>query len=582
MISAPASSARNIIALLQEKPLDPELWQQLLAFCQAKRDTASVPNLEVILAGLNELKRCTGLARSQHQKPPPPTPLAAPLFARLASSHNDLRLLREAGIIYLSVWHLPECALQHFECCRRLGEPERFIGPLIEAAQLAMERKESSRPASNQGNAAGAPLNELLRNPGLLTPPGARVPVTGGLLTRKKEGLADLPLPKSTIECVREAFAIIPQGRLARARALLVRAAESPRLDDELGAAWALLGKAHFDAGSHSEMEQAYEQALRFEPQSMIAHFNLALARQLNQRLEEAEAFYLAADRLEPDHPKVWCNLGSLYFQTNRYPASEAALRRALAADPGYARAWDNLASILSVQNRLNESLEACRRAIAIRPDYPEAHFKMGVIYFGKNLLTEAVEAFRHAAADPPLAPFAYALLATIQARLHQTIEAEASVRHAVELEPKCPLIWTAWNELGKAHQVLQNYPAAVAAFQEATALKPEEFESWLNLGLARHLLGDRAQAREAYRQSVRLRPESIQGWHSLGVVCAELQLPREATEAFQAELRLKPDHAPSWHALGVTLQAEGRQDEAQNAFHMAEVFQRAGVASAA
>jgi tetratricopeptide (TPR) repeat protein len=588
MTSVAAPVLQDVIALIDTAPLDPESWQQLAECLPLPGDPLGAKSVEVILTGLRALARSVEEAETKNRPPPAQTPLAEPLFRRMAKSYNDPRLLKEAGMLYLSVWRLPAIALQHFERCQRLGEPERDLRPLIEAAAVAVQRMAAAKTGQKPtysgihgAHHANPVVVDLLRQTGMIGLSRVK-PAASALPVKAVETPAVAPLPKSGVECLREAPGMIAEGNLARAQQLLLRAGENPRYAREIGQAWASLGKAAYDAGAYPEMELAYQEASKFEPETMACHFNLALAKHMNRKFEQAEALYLTADSLRPDHPKVWCNLGALYFQLRRYDAAEDALRRAIRGDGDYARAWDNLAAALGAQNKLEEALEACRQAIGLRPDYAEAHFKMGVIYFGKGLAAEAAEAFRHASVLLQLAPASFALLGTIHARLEQVDAAEQAIRQAVQIDPHCDLLWTAWNELGKAHYTLGAYGPAAAAFAEATALKPELAEGWFNRGLAHHLAGEREQAREFYRKTVELRTEAHLGWHNLGIVCGELNLPVEAIDAFQHDLTLRPENARGWYDLGVALETVERHAEAQAAFARAEDLEHPQTAHAA
>jgi tetratricopeptide (TPR) repeat protein len=591
-----ASPADDIALRIEENPLEPDLWRQLVESVPAG-DVEDLRSLNVILAGLRELKQVTDQARARKERPPASSPLAGPLFSELARAWSDPRLLKEAGMIYLSTWRLPAVAQKHFERCLKLGEPERDVRPLIEAAALAVQRVAAARtgqkpvPLSTPtvplpdraGTAQASPqVADMMRLAGLREPGRmASNSLTSPMTEPHAAANGEAPLPKSGLECLREAPQEIAAGRLERARALLLRAGDNPRQGREMAQAWAALGKAHYEAGDYPAMEMAYQEASKSEPETMVAHFNLALAKQLNRRFDQAEALYLMADRIQPNHPKIWCNLGSLYLLINRHADSEKALRNALRADPGYARAWDNLAAALELQGKLDEALEACRRAIAVQPGHPGAWFKMGVIYFGRSRPVEASEAFHHAAQSPAMAPSALAFLGTIHARLGQLAPAGEVLERAAALDAPAELLWTAWNELGKAHYAMGRYRDAADVFEKATKVRETEAEGWFNLGLALHMAGDREKAREVYRRTLEIDAEFPLAWHNLGLVCTETKQHEEAAAAFEAELRLQPDNARAWFELGVNLEAEGRAIDAQKAFLRAEELEHPAAATA-
>jgi tetratricopeptide (TPR) repeat protein len=584
-----ASSLDDIALRIEENPLDPDRWRELVEAIPAE-DVEDIRSLNVIMAGLRELKQAGEQARARNERPPAPSPLAAPLFSQLAHHWSEPRLLKEAGMIYLSTWRLPVVAQKHFERCLRLGEPERDVRPLIEAAATAAQRQTAAqagqKPAPTlapavptmaqqlrQGTQQASPkVAEMMRRAGMQEVGRSHSKRLAAPITQlRKEEVHEATLPRTGLECVREATAMIAQGRLDRARALLLRAGDNPRQGRETAQAWASLGKAHYEAGEYPAMEMAYQEASKSEPETMVAHFNLALAKQLNGKFDQAEALYLMADKIQPNHPKIWCNLGSLYLLIGRHADAEKALRNALKADPGYARAWDNLAAALELQGKMDEALEACRHAIEVRPGYPAAYFKMGVIFFGRSRPAEASEAFRQATESSALAPSALAFLGTIHARLGQLGPAADVLQRATDLEAPVDLLWTAWNELGKAHYALRRYHDAADVFEKATQVRETEAEGWFNLGLALHMAGNRMKAQEAYRCTLDIDARFPLAWHNLGLVCTEMKLHEEAAAAFEAELKLQPENALAWYELGVNLEAEGRAIEAQQAYLKAE-----------
>ena len=370
--------------------------------------------------------------------------------------------------------------------------------------------------------------------------------------------------------------AAMNQGNFKRAEALLKKANDQPSGKTEMWQLWTDLGQAYFEAGQSPEVEMAFLEALKFDPDELASQFNAALGYQLNQKYDLALATYLKANKIDPKHPKVWCNLGVLYFQTDQYPQAESALRFATMASPEYARAWDNLAAALGAQDKLDEALIACKRAVELRPEYPEAFFKMGLIYFSRNNLTRAAAEFQHAALLPAISAYCDSFQAMIHARLEQTEEAEAAVQRAVKADPKCEMLWLAWNEIGLAWYSAENYSRSATAYGEATMIVPEEPQAWFNLGVSFHKLGDLEAARDSYQQAVDLKESYPGAWHNLGIVCAQKGDYLAAMNAFRREVNWVPDNIRAWYDLGVALEKLGRDDEARVAFQKVDVLSHA------
>ena len=568
------------IKLIEADPLSPTSWQSLIEKVKGQNDPLSTKSLEVIIDGLRRIEENNAALKDQGKPPVKISSLAQSMFSRLARAYNSPTLLKEVGLIYLRDLHLPNVALQHFERSIRLGGPERELRPLSEAAAVAVQRQMSQTSGMLAGHAgvtaarhAKPVATEIIRKTGKMLMPSRLVQPTTKMAPRE---VAEAPLPATTPECLDQAKAAVKGGNLMRALALLKKANEAPAGKTPMWQAWTDLGQAFFETGQAPQIEEAFLEALRYDPDELASQFNAALGYQLNQKYDLALATYLKANKINPKHPKVWCNLGVLYFQTDQYPQAESALRFATMASPEYARAWDNLAAALGAQDKLDEALIACKRAVELRPEYPEAFFKMAVIYFTRNDFPNAIAEFKRAALHPAIAAYCESFQAIIHARLEQTEEAEAAVQRAVKADPKCDLLWMAWNEIGLAWYAAGNFRRAATAYSEATMIVPSEPQAWFNLGVSFHKIGDLDAARDSYQHSVDLKESFPGAWHNLGIVCSQKGDKLAAMNAFRREVTWVPDNIRAWHDLGVTLKALGRDDEAHVAFHKVDLLSNA------
>jgi tetratricopeptide (TPR) repeat protein len=569
---------------IESDPLSPAPWEALAEKVRGQNDPLSIKSLEVIIGGLKKIEELNALAKKQNTAPLRISQLSQSMFARLARAYNSPTLLKEAGLIYLRDLGLPNVALQHFERSMRLGGPEKELRPLSEAAAVAVQRQMSQRTGAVAGHSGITSAQhtqpvatEIIRKTGKILMPSRPTPAaTTKMTVARPAAEAAEPLPSTTQECLEKAKAAIKQGHLKRAEALLKKANEAPAGKTEMWQAWTDLGQAYFEAVQSLQVEEAFLEALKLDPDELASQFNAGLGYQLNNKYELALATYLKANKIDPKHPKVWCNLGVLYFQTDQYPQAESALRFATMASPEYARAWDNLAAALGAQDKLDEALVACERAVKLRPEYPEAFFKMGVIYFSRNDLPRSAAEFQRAALLPAISAYCDSFQAIIHARLEQAEAAEAAVFRAVKADPKCDLLWMAWNEIGLAWYAAGGYSRAATAFSEATIIVPDEPQAWFNLGVSFHKLGDLEAARDSYQHAVDLKQSLPGAWHNLGIVCAQNNDHLAAVNAFRCEVKWVPDNIRAWYDLGVTLGKLGLEDEARAAFHKVDLLSHA------
>jgi len=574
-----SSSARSTqsLKLIEENPLNPASWEELVKKVRGQNDPLSIKSLEIIIEGLKRIEELNLLAAEMGQTAPRMSSLAQSMFVRLGKAYNSPTLLKEVGLIYLRDLGLPNVALQHFERSMRLGGPEKELRPLSEAAAVAVQKQLALLSGQGAGHSgittaqhARPVAPNIIRKTGKLLMP-TRITMTTAskpaIPASELENEAEPSLPATTPECLAAADEAIKKGLLDQAETLLKKANQAPAGSAEMWQAWTNLGQAYYEAGLPTGVEAAFFEAEKYDSAEMASQFNLALGYHLNDKFDLALATYLKANEIAGNHPKVWCNLGVLYFQMDQYANAESALRNATRINPDYARAWDNLAAGLGAQDKLDESLAASKRAVELRPDYPEAYFKMGVIYFSRNELARATEEFKRAVHLPALTAYCECFQAMILARLEQTEAAEAAVLRAVKADPKCDLLWMAWNDLGQTYYASGNYQRATSAYGEATMIKPDEPEAWFNLGVTYHQGGDLKAARDAYQQAVDLRESLVGAWHNLGIICAQTGDLQAAMSAFRQEVHWAPNNLRAWYDLGVTLEKLGQKDDAAIAF---------------
>ena len=101
-------------------------------------------------------------------------------------------------------------------------------------------------------------------------------------------------------------------------------------------------------AGRIPEAIGHWEQALRFYPDDIKAHYNLGLALVRLGRLQEAVGHWEQALRIKPDYAEAHYNLGVALVQLGRLPEAMGHWEQALRIKPDYAEAENNLAWLLA------------------------------------------------------------------------------------------------------------------------------------------------------------------------------------------------------------------------------------------
>jgi tetratricopeptide (TPR) repeat protein len=135
----------------------------------------------------------------------------------------------------------------------------------------------------------------------------------------------------------------------------------------------------------------------RERPGELTAEDWYALACELEMSsVQEAEDAYQRALRADPDHADAHVNLGRLLHEAGKPAAAEQHYRAAMAADPGHETAAFNLGVALEDIGQTEDALRAYTLALTLDPENADAHYNLAGIYERRG---EKQAALRHLSA---------------------------------------------------------------------------------------------------------------------------------------------------------------------------------------
>ena len=145
------------------------------------------------------------------------------------------------------------------------------------------------------------------------------------------------------------------------------------------------------------EAIEAYINALSIKPDYANAYNNMGTALQVHNKLEEAIEAYQKAIDIKPDHAEAYYNMGNALQEQGKLDEGIEAFNKVLFIKPDYAEAYNNMGIALQEQNKLKEAIDAYKKALALKPDHAEAYYNMGNTLQEQNKLLEAIEAYKSA-----------------------------------------------------------------------------------------------------------------------------------------------------------------------------------------
>ncbi len=208
------------------------------------------------------------------------------------------------------------------------------------------------------------------------------------------------------------------------------------------------LGNMELGQGRFESAIAHYQRALKADPTYFWARYNLGLAYQQANQLDQAKNWYEEALKIQGDHPDVLCNLGYLAFLEGRFADAAARFQEAARLSAGVpadaAQHWCNVGGAREKLGQWGAAGRAYQEAVSLNPRSFNAHFNLGTLYLSRlNEEAQAVE------------------------------RAQAHLQTAVEISPDRP---EGWMNLAQCHELtgqgdpLDDYSAGLKAATGAYA----------------------------------------------------------------------------------------------------------------
>jgi tetratricopeptide (TPR) repeat protein len=257
-----------------------------------------------------------------------------------------------------------------------------------------------------------------------------------------------------------------------------------------------------FDAGKFQAAIQAYEEAIRINPNEPATYVALARVQVFAGKYREAQTSAENALLLNPNNSMAYAVRGWALTQEPDYLAAEAAIKRALELEPnnGIAHAYyaellgdmflDNTgpfdaivmageesrvattlapnslearrarAFILEITDNREEAVQEYQSAIAINANIADLHLALGRTYRAMALFDQAIEEFTLANTLNPADPTSSLYISRTYAAVGEFAKAAQYAEQAVKVDPADPYLRGNW---GVMLYKVPDWPSAAA-----------------------------------------------------------------------------------------------------------------------
>jgi len=148
-----------------------------------------------------------------------------------------------------------------------------------------------------------------------------------------------------------------------------------------LTGAWNNLGLLAAGEGKMPEAISYFEEALRLDPDHMVALDNLGSVYRQLQNWDEARKILVRALKVKPDDPEANYGLGMVFAQTDDSERAYEFLRKALQYRPGYPEALNNLGILYLRSQRPDDAVASFEECIQVAPAFSRCYMDLAQVY---------------------------------------------------------------------------------------------------------------------------------------------------------------------------------------------------------
>lgn len=187
----------------------------------------------------------------------------------------------------------------------------------------------------------------------------------------------------------------------------------------------------------YTDSDTLWWTTLSKNPDSWMAHNNIATSLARNGRVDEAIAHFNRTFELNPGHDDAHYNLANVFRRLGRVDEAIVEYEKAVAINPRNALAHYNLAAMLGQKGRVDEALAHYEKSVAINPRNVDAQYNLANSLLRHGRLDEAVVHYNKTLELSPNNAAAHNNLANTLRQMGRTDEANAHLQKAQEIDSR-------------------------------------------------------------------------------------------------------------------------------------------------
>jgi len=259
-----------------------------------------------------------------------------------------------------------------------------------------------------------------------------------------------------------------------------------------------------------------FKHATEVTRNNWLAHYNLGIALQEQNKVDEAIAHYAKALKIKPHYSKAHCNMGNALQKQGKIDEAIAHYYSALKIMPDYAKALYNLGVALQEQGKIDEAIAHYYSALKIKPDHASAHYNLGNALATQGRLDEAISHYSEALRINPDDDDTRANIQVLLTVLKETDKDIKRLKELLENNPGDPGLHYI---LGNQYYKRRDFEKSIYQYQKALSIQPNAVPVLNNLAIVYMAKRDYEKAVSVFGRIADLQPDNASVYYNIACV---------------------------------------------------------------
>ena len=299
---------------------------------------------------------------------------------------------------------------------------------------------------------------------------------------------------------------------------LLYRPGVAPTAAIVVGVLLTITSAVHSSA--YTNTHNVWEQAIRGDGDSVVAHNQLGLIEIDEKELGKAESHFRDALIADPTQTDALFNLAHVAEARGDLSTAIGLYYKILLAQPNDINAHFGLAQAYISQGLVADGLAEYDKVLKLRPRFPDVFNNLGLVYARQGEGDRAIEQYRKALQIDPKMTAAYLNMANVQFQAGKYLEAKDSLQEAIKIDPHNYVIWM---NAGVMATTVGDLDSGEKYFRAAVYYNPKSPDPCVDLGMVlikqSAIPGKKSRLDEAigyFKRATVLDPSNVGAQHNL------------------------------------------------------------------